>query len=74
MNIKKAETKLSSRLSSTGYKKCIECGRIFYIDIFTSWIYKRYVKRQQEYLCSYSCCRKYDKKHDKTRGNLQYLK
>lgn len=48
---------------STLEKKCPVCGKIFIAR--KEWAFKRYDKdyKWPKYICSWSCCKKYDEKY-----------
>lgn len=47
------------------YKKCVICGKSFYMPCQYDWVYRRYGRNGDKYMCSWHCLREYDKEHER---------
>ena len=59
---------------STLEKKCPVCGKLFVAR--EEWVFKRYTDNSHwpRYLCSWSCTREWDKKHEQTGKKRHFVR
>ena len=46
-------------------RKCPVCGKLFILSSANIWTYKRKVKDNMLYFCTYSCMRRHDRERPK---------
>lgn len=55
------------------YHVCPICGKTFYVPDATAWVYKKHIRldgwdrHRFKLLCSWSCYRKYEKEHPRSK-------